>query len=394
MSRSPQPGIRAVQWPAPLAVLWCGILLSPAYRAWSSQLTNVQTVFLVVMENVSWSAIKGSSAAPYINNTLLPIAAYCEQYYSPPGVASSLPDYFWLEGGMNFGITGSPEPANARISNTNHLVTQLQRAGISWKGYFESISGTYCPLSSSGLYAAYHNPFVYFDDVTSNADFRRSRLRPYAELAADLSNNTVARYNFIVPNLCNDMHNGNDPHCASTNRITTGDLWLAAEIPKLMQSPAYADNGAILITWDESTLPPAQVPIGMIVISPLAKGGGYPSTNHYTHASTLRSMQEIFGVRPCLAAAATATSLGDLFRDDPVSRNNLRLMAGAAQTNGQFQFTLTGLTLGKTNVVQASTDLSNWVLLRTNIATSNTMDFTDPAAGNFIQRFYQMLEQP
>src|SRR6266571_886860 len=84
---------------------------------------------------------------------------------------------------------------------------------------------------------------------------------------------TVSRYNFIVPNLCNDMHSGNDARCASSNRITTGDLWLAAEIPKLMQSPAYADNGAILITWDESTLPPIQAPIGMIVISPLCKGG-------------------------------------------------------------------------------------------------------------------------
>ena len=346
------------------------------------------------MENVSWSAIKGSSAAPYINNTLLPLASYCEQYYSPPGVASSLPDYFWLEGGMNFGITGSPEPASARISNTNHFVTQLQNAGSSWKGYFESISGTNCPLASGGLYAAYHNPFVYFDDVTGNAGFCRSSLRPYAELAADLSNNTVARYNFIVPNLCNDMHNANDARCASSNRITTGDLWLAAEIPKIMHSPAYTNNGAIFITWDESTLPPTQVPIGMLVLSPLAKDGGYAGTNHYTHASTLSTMQEIFGVQPFLAAAATATHLGDLFRDDPVSTNSLRLMAGAAQTNGQFQFTLTGLTLGKTNVVQASTNLSNWVLLRTNVATSNAMDFNDPAPGSFMQRFYKVLELP
>ena len=99
-------------------------------------------------------------------------------------------------------------------------------------------------------------------------------------------------------------------------------------------------------------------------------------------------------MRPFLAAAATATSLGDLFTDDPDSRNNLRLIARAAQTNGQFQFSLAGLTLGKTNVVKASTNLSNWILLRMNIATSNTMDFTDPAAGNFIQRFYQSLELP
>jgi len=375
-------------------VLWCGILLSPAFQAWSSQLTNVQTVFLVVMENVSWSAIKGSSAAPYINNTLLPIAAYCEQYYSPPGLASSLPDYLWLEGGTNFGITSSPEPASARISNTNHLVTLLQATGISWKGYLEGISGTTCPLASSGLYAAYHNPFVYFDDVTGDANFCRSHLRPYPELAADLTNNTVPRYNFIVPNLCNDMHNANDARCASPNRITTGDLWLASEIPKIMQSRAYADNGAILITWDESTLPATQVPIGMIVISPLAKGGGYASTNHYTHASTLRTMQEIFGARPFLAAAAAATSLGDLFRDEPASTNTRRLMPGAAPTNGQFQFTLTGTTVGTTNVIRASTNLSNWVLLRTNVATSNTLEFTDPRAGDFIQRFYQTLELP
>jgi hypothetical protein len=362
--------------------------------ATADSLTNVQTVFLVVMENVSWSAIKGSAAAPYINKTLLPQASYCEQYYSPPGVASSLPDYFWLEGGTNFGITASPEPANARIRNTNHLITLLETAGISWKGYFEGISGTNCPLASGGLYAAYHNPFVYFDDVTTNTGFCLSRLRPYVELAADLANNTVARYNFIVPNLCNDMHNANDARCASSARITTGDLWLADEIPKIMQSPAYANNGAILITWDESTLPPGPVPIGMVVLSPLAKGGGYASTNHYTHASTLRTMQEIFGVQPFLGAAAAAASLSDLFRDDPVATNSLRLTAATAPTNGRFQFMLTGTTLGKTNVIQASTNLANWVLLGTNVATSNKTDFADPAAGNFIQRFYQLLELP
>src|SRR5438128_9577171 len=156
MSRLRRKCIRTVRRPVVLAVLCCGFFLSPAFRARGSQLTNVETVFLVVMENVSWSAIKGSAAAPYINNTLLPLAAHCEQYYSPTRVASSLTDYFWLEGAMSFGITGSPEPANARISNPNHLVTLLETAGIPWKGYFEGISGTNCPLASGGLYAADH----------------------------------------------------------------------------------------------------------------------------------------------------------------------------------------------------------------------------------------------
>ena len=64
--------------------------------------TNVQTVFLIVMENAYWSQIKGSASAPFINNTLLPVASYCAQYYTPPGFASSLPDYLWLEGGTNY----------------------------------------------------------------------------------------------------------------------------------------------------------------------------------------------------------------------------------------------------------------------------------------------------
>jgi hypothetical protein len=105
-------------------------------------------------------------------------------------------------------------------------------------------------------------------------------------------------------------------------------------------------------------------------------------------------MQEIFGVRPFLAGAAAAASLGDLFRDGPGFTNDLRLVTGAAPTNGQFQFALAGTTLGRTNVIRASTNLSNWVLLRTNVTTSNNLEFSDPAAANFIQRFYQMLELP
>jgi hypothetical protein len=50
----------------------------------------------------------------------------------------------------------------------------------------------------------------------------------------------------------------------------------------------------------------------MIVLSPLAKQG-YGNTVHYTHGSTLRSVQEIFGVQPLLGDAANATDLADLF---------------------------------------------------------------------------------
>jgi len=344
--------------------------------------TNVQTVFLIVMENAYWSQIKGSTSAPYINNTLLPMSSYCEQYYTPPGFASSLPDYLWLEAGTNFGILDSAEPSAHVITSTNHLVTRLKNAGLSWKTYQENISGTVCPTASSGLYAAYHNPFVYFTDVISNASYCLSHQRPYSELAGDLRSNTVARYNFITPNLCNDMHNTSG--CATTDRIRNGDNWLAAEVPKILASQAYSNNGALFITWDEGENQ-GRGPIPMIVLSSLAKGGGYSNTNLYTHSSMLRTVQEIFGLRPFLADAANAPSLSDLFRP------TIFLKSPVVQSN-QFQLTLSGVNPGKSNVIQASTNLANWVSLATNVFSTNTVTVTDATASNFTQRYYRLLQ--
>ncbi len=55
----------------------------------------------------------------------------------------------------------------------------------------------------------------------------------------------------------------------------------------------------------------------MIVLSPFAKGGGYSNKIAYTHSSTLRTIQEIFGVEPFLGDAANSNDLSDLFRIFP-----------------------------------------------------------------------------
>src|SRR5205809_4503444 len=80
---------------SPSFCLW--FMLFFAASAPAGTLTNVQTVFLIVMENVNWSALKGNPSAPYINNTLVPMASYCEQYYTPPGLPGSLPNYLRSE---------------------------------------------------------------------------------------------------------------------------------------------------------------------------------------------------------------------------------------------------------------------------------------------------------
>ncbi|HEX2912581.1 MAG TPA: alkaline phosphatase family protein [Chloroflexia bacterium] len=275
--------------------------------------TKIQTVFLIVMENHNWSSIKGNPSAPYINQTLLPMASHAEQYYNPPKIHPSEPNYLWLEAGTNFGVLNDADPAANHQNTPNHLVSLLEKAHISWKFYQEDISGTKCPLTNQGLYAVRHNPAVYFDDVTANPGYCISHVRPYSELAGDLQANNVARYNFITPNVCNDMHN--TVGCASTNSVKNGDTWLSNEVPKILNSKAYQESGLLIITWDEGA--PGDGPIGLLVLSPNAKGQNYSNTVHYTHSSTLRTVQEIFGVGPLLGDTANATDLGDLFKTFP-----------------------------------------------------------------------------
>jgi hypothetical protein len=132
-------------------------------------------------------------------------------------------------------------------------------------------------------------------------------MRPFAELANDLTNNAVPHYVFITPNLCNDMHDSCGP---LYNPIKQGDQWLAQNVPMILNSVAF-QNGVVIITWDEGE--GSDGPIGMIVISPFAKGNGYTNSIPYTHSATLRTLQEIFGVRPFLGDAANGPDLSDLF---------------------------------------------------------------------------------
>jgi len=289
----------------------------------TTTLHHIKTVFLIVMENHNWTGassgnIKGNSAAPYINYTLLPMASYANGYKNPPGIHPSLPNYLWLEGGTSFGVRDDGLPSQHNLTTSNHLVKLLEKAGISWRSYDESISGTNCPLTNQGskdssgnqLYQAHHNPFVYFSDQTNNRSSSSanciSHIRPFTQLAHDLSANTVARYNFITPNVCDDMHDS----CGG-NAIANGDAWLKKTVPMILNSAAYRSGGVLFVTWDEAAS--GDGPIPMIVLSPYAKGNHYSNSTYYTHSSTLRTIQEIFGVYPLIRYADSATDLKAMF---------------------------------------------------------------------------------
>ena len=85
-------------------------------------------------------------------------------------------------------------------------------------------------------------------------------------------------------------------------------------MPKILASKAYASGAYVFITWDEGE--GSDGPIGLIALSKNAKPG-YASSVHYTHSSTLRSVQEIFGATPLLGDALNATDFADLFTSFP-----------------------------------------------------------------------------
>ena len=308
------------RWSSLVPLIWVAAMGSAmAENAAASSNRSIQTVWVIVMENQDWSSIKGSKFAPYINGTLLPQASHTEQYFNPPRIHPSLPNYLWMEAGTSFGIADDRSPLVHSQSTTEHLVTLLKNApggGIEWRAYQENISGKECPLSDRYPYAVKHNAFVYFDDVTDRRNpssaYCIEHIRPFEELSKDLANHRVARYNFITPNLCNDMHDSCSP---LRNRIAQGDAWLARYLPDILNSQAFSDGGAVFVTWDEGEK--ADGPIGMIVLSRRAKGGGYSNSIHYDHGALLRTLEEIFGVTPYLGNAANQPDLSDLFSAFP-----------------------------------------------------------------------------
>jgi phosphatidylinositol-3-phosphatase len=319
------------------------LIVTPAFA--NTQMSKVKTVWVILMENHNWTGnntraasgapdIKGSPLAPYINGKLLQTSAHAEQYFNPPGNHPSQPNYLWLEAGTNFGVLGDTQPGQPPLSPlaVPHFTRQLEDAGISWRAYaepdFGSPSYDSCPIDFTFLDVE-HLAFVYFNDVNDGLNPQSAEciahVRPYDQLATDLVDHTTARYNFITPNLCHDGHENISP-CPQTepaDNTQRSDAWLKQNVPLILESDEYKDGGALFIIWDEAEDKPPfrDGPIGMFILSRFAKGGGkmaFSNSIHYDHSSTLKTLQEIFGVGPLLGAAADPATkdLSDFFKSD------------------------------------------------------------------------------
>jgi len=279
----------------------------------------VKYVFVIAMENQDGTSVYGNTtSAPYINGTLVPKYAKASSFTDPlPLAVPSEPHYVWMEAGTNafadYTFTSDDDPSTTNsTSSTAHLSTQIDAKGLSWRAYQEGMDSSTgaCPIHTSGFYAPKHDPFVFFRDVSgnppsdANADCAAHH-RATSALAQDLANNDVASYNFITPNLCDDMHG--QFGCPSIDLVKPGDDWLAANIPALV-SFSVANAGVVFVVWDEGE---GTTTIPFLAIGPGIKSG-YSSSVPYTHSSLVKSVEEIFGLS-ILPTVTSANDFEDLF---------------------------------------------------------------------------------
>lgn len=210
----------------------------------------------------------------------------------------SLPNYLALWSGSTQGVTDDAThdlPAES-------LSNQLTAAGKSWRIYAQDYPAGGCSTGSAyaggvdgpgvaGTYARKHTPAMSFTYVSGSGQC--ASIQPLARF--DPSVNVA----FVVPNLCNDMHD-----CSATQ----GDAFLRAFLPSVFTAPEWART-LLVVSFDEGT---TDLNGGGRVFTMVARQGlaGVTSATPHNHYGLLRTIEDIFGL-PCLEAACRATPLDE-----------------------------------------------------------------------------------
>jgi phosphatidylinositol-3-phosphatase len=304
-------------------------------------------VFVIIGENSDYKAITATNS-PYMITTLKPRSAWLSSYYAATHWSQA--NYVALMSGQ-FNRCQQQDGGIACHQDVNNLYHQLDLAGIGWKTWLEdegqrcgnlvpngttevqSSTGDCVPHGNCPLTGFYTtgNPPINFDNIegpggvfsatTPSEECLARDVQAGQEMEffnADLAAGTIPRFNFVIPNGCEDA-NGN---CAPIhNRYTQFDTFLAREIPLIQASPAYGRNDLIIVLFDEDMRTG-----GMQVKDPLAQGGhtvclligprvkpGAYGRKTYSY-SVLRTLQDGYRVGPFLGHAADVRTIDQIWR--------------------------------------------------------------------------------
>jgi len=346
----------------------CGSSTEPGASGPAS--SRIGHVFILILENEDYAKSFGSNpAAPYLATTLPAKGALLQNYYGTGH--NSLDNYISMISGQSPNLitqldcqtyaefTGAGTATDGQAigqgciypTSVGNITDQLEKAGLSWKGYMEDMGKTptreaaTCGHPAIGAqdgtqsatagdqYATRHDPFVYFHSIIDNQARCDSHVVNLDKLPADLASaGSTPNYVFITPSLC---HDGHDSPCANgePGGLVSINSFLQQWVPQILSSPAFQQDGLLIVTYDESsglqsdasaccgegpgpnTLLPGLTglgggKVGAVLISPFIKPGTV-STTSYNHYSMLRSVQDLFGLNYLgLAGAAGQAGFG------------------------------------------------------------------------------------
>jgi acid phosphatase len=244
-------------------------------------------VVVAVFENKSYDHVAGHPKAPYLNGLFKRAAVFTNAH----AVAHpSQPNYLALFSGSTQGVTDDHCPVD--LKGQPNLGRQLLDAHLGFAGYSEDMpKAGYLGCKFAG-YAAKHNPWVDFDNVPASAN------QPYTAFPSDFAK--LPAVSFMVPNLCNDMHD-----CGTA----AGDKWAEAHLDGYLR---WADqhNSLLIITFDENDGSPQNQILTLFAGAGVKPGLYSEPVDHYR---VLRTIEAIYGLAP-IGNAAKATPITGTWR--------------------------------------------------------------------------------
>ena len=276
---------------------------SPTVLA-GAPLAPVHHIFVIVMENKSYSEVIGNPAARY-ENELAASYGLANRYYAV--AHPSLPNYLALLAGDTLGVRSDCVDC---LQDAPNLVDELEAAGHTWRAYMEDLPAPCSTVTSAGRYDVKHDPFLYFRDIRDRPQ-RCRNVVPLAAISRDLSSGDMADFVWITPNENHNSHDG---------PVETGDDWLRDFVPQILLSPAWMQGGLLFITWDEGNddggccgqSGGGHIPL--LVIAP----GMHPGTrtaSPFDHYGLLGAIEDLWQLPP-LGRSSRASSrwLAELFQ--------------------------------------------------------------------------------
>ncbi|GDY31599.1 acid phosphatase [Gandjariella thermophila] len=243
-------------------------------------------VLVVIFENKSYAQVIGAPEAPYLTSLARAGANFTDAHGE---THPSQPNYVRLLSGSTRGVTDDSCPRN--LGDAPNLARQLLDAGLSFAGYSEDLPAdgfTGC-ASPDGRYARKHNPWADFASVPAAAN------RAAGDFPADLA--TLPTVSFLIPNMCDDMHD-----CP----VSAGDAWAGRTLPGYVDWAAH-HNSLLIVTFDEDN-GTADNHIPTILVGPMVRPGD--TARRINHDTLLRTLEDMYGLPPLGAAAATPPITG------------------------------------------------------------------------------------